>query len=231
MTLAQRVNSLREHLRYYHPRYKFILSLPKGSRVLDLGCGECIAMTKFRELRPDLVFSAVDILDVAGCVPPSVDFHQVDIQQKPLPFGNDSFDAVYCSHVFEHLYSTDLILQEIRRVLSDNGRIYVETPSLNSLRVPSFGLWRDQDVPFNFYDDPTHIKPFSKTGLLIILKRSGFTKITVAAARNPWSLLLSPYIFLRGLVTKDRPLLTLAVWEITGWCIYAVAYNSKTRTD
>ncbi len=43
MTLAQRVNNLREHLRYYHLRYKFILSLPKGSRVLDLGCGECIA--------------------------------------------------------------------------------------------------------------------------------------------------------------------------------------------
>ena len=231
MTLAQRVNTVREHLRYYHPRYKFILSLPKGSRVLDLGCGECIAMMKFRELRPDLGFSAVDIQDVAGCVPQQVDFHEVDIQQKPLPFGNNSFDAVYCSHVLEHLYSTHLILQEIRRVLKDNGRIYLETPSLGSLLVPSFSFCRDQDVPFNFYDDPTHIKPFSKTGMFIILKRAGFTKIRVAAARNPWSLLMSPCIFLRGVMARNRALLTLAIWDIVGWCIYAVAYNSKTGGD
>lgn len=216
-----------ERLKHYHPRYKFVLSLALNSRVLDLGCGDFTAMRKFIKMRPDLSFSAVDIKDFTGFAPEGVEFYKVDIQSESLPFEEDSFDAIYCSHVLEHLYSTHLISKEIKRILRDGGQIYVETPSPRSLWVPSSRYGHEQNVPLNFYDDPTHQKPFSKTGLFIFLKGVGFESIKIGMARNPWSLLMAPYFFFRGLLFRDRSLLVLSVWEVVGWCIYAVGFNLK----
>ncbi len=182
-------------------------------------------------MRPDLIFSAVDIRDLADFAPPGVDFCRVDIQGGPLPFEENSFDAVYCSHVLEHLYSTSLISKEIRRVLKDRGRIYIETPGPRSLWVPSFQYGREQNIPMNFYDDPTHQKPFSKTGLFIFLKNLVFEEIRTGTARNPWSLLMAPYFFCRGLLFRDRLLLTLAVWEVLGWSIYATGYDLRKEAE
>ena len=223
----EKVNKLKEHFRRYHPRYRFILSLPFGSRVLDLGCGDFSATKKFLKMRPDLIFSAVDIRDLAGFAPPGVDFCRVDIQREPLPFDDSCLDAIYCSHVLEHLYTTSLISGEIRRALKAGGRIYIETPGTRSLWVPSFQYGREQDIPLNFYDDPTHQKPFSKTGLFIFLKKLVFEVIRTGTARNPWSLLLAPYFLFRGLLFRDRLLFTHAVWEVLGWSIYAVGYNLR----
>jgi SAM-dependent methyltransferase len=224
------LNNVKKRLILYHPRYKFISALPQGSKVLDLGCGSCDAMNKFRGMRPDLVFAAVDIKDVKNSIPEGIEFHSVDIQSTPLPFKENSFDAIYCSHVLEHLYSTHLIAREITRVLKRGGQIYIETPSTRSLRVPSFKYCHEQGVPLNFYDDPTHIKPFSKTGLFIFLRNIGFGKIKIGTARNPWSLLLSPFFFLAGLIFKNRLWLTLPVWEVTGWCIYGLGSDLKKRS-
>ena len=63
-----------------------------------------------------------------------------------LPFSNDSFDGINCSHVIEHLFPDDAyrLLQEMNRILKVGGTLVISTPV----------LWK------GFFEDFTHIKPY-----------------------------------------------------------------------
>jgi len=51
---------------------------------------------------------------------------------KPLPFASDSVDAVYASHVWEHLYRQDAekVTREVLRVLKPGGVLRLAVPNL-----------------------------------------------------------------------------------------------------
>jgi SAM-dependent methyltransferase len=55
--------------------------------------------------------------------------------RKPLPFAADSFDAIYASHVVEHLYRSDALrlLVECRRILRPGGVLRVVVPDLRAI--------------------------------------------------------------------------------------------------
>jgi ubiquinone/menaquinone biosynthesis C-methylase UbiE len=55
--------------------------------------------------------------------------------RKPLPFRENTFSAVYASHVLEHLYLADAqrLLSECRRVLKPGGVIRLVVPDLRSM--------------------------------------------------------------------------------------------------
>lgn len=57
------------------------------------------------------------------------------------------------------------LAHEIYRVLKPNGVVYVEAPDWKTILVPSIGFRREQHHPFNFYDDISHVKPWTKHGL------------------------------------------------------------------
>jgi ubiquinone/menaquinone biosynthesis C-methylase UbiE len=54
--------------------------------------------------------------------------------------------------VIEHIKNPDNIFKEIRRVLKTKGLVFVRTPN-----------WQ-MDYK-NFYNDPTHVKPYTPTSL------------------------------------------------------------------
>ncbi len=59
---------------------------------------------------------------------------QGSMGEKTLPFKDNTFDAVIMNEVFEHL-NTNLIsvVNEIKRVLKPNGKVFISTPNLRSL--------------------------------------------------------------------------------------------------
>lgn len=71
-----------------------------------------------------------------------------------LPFKDDFFDGVYCSHLIEHLYPEDVfkLANEIGRVLKSGGVVVIKPP------LPSFSFW----------NDPTHIKPYRPSAIFSI---------------------------------------------------------------
>ena len=213
------VTNIRATISHQHPRYKFIASLPKDAVVLDIGCGKGAMQKKLKMYRQDLKFIFVDKCDFSKEYP-SGTFFSLDISNEVLPIKSETIDAVFCSHVFEHLYSHDLVLSEIRRVLKPTGKIYIEVPSTRSLYLPSLGFFRGQDAPINFYDDPTHVRPFTRQSLHIIGKKLGFRKIKTGFARNWLYCLLAPIILPYSIIKKDRQMFAIILWNITGWCIY-----------
>ena len=52
---------------------------------------------------------------------------------KKLPFKDNTFEEVYCSHVLEHLDSIDSPLEEIWRITKNGGRVIIKVPIFPSI--------------------------------------------------------------------------------------------------
>ena len=205
-------------LREKHFRYKFIDSLHKGATVLDIGCGNGQIQKFIKQYRPDLRFISVDKYDFSKKVSFET-FFKVDISTEVLPITDDSVDAVFCVHVLDHIMSYDLVLSEIKRVLKSSGSIYIEVPSTRSLYLPSFGMLKGPGT-INFYDDPTHVRPFTRHSLYHIGKRIGAEQFRTGFARNWTYCLLAPAIILYSLIKRDRQMFGTVLWSIVGWSVY-----------
>ena len=60
-----------------------------------------------------------------------------------LPFADESFDAACLFDVIEHLPKGSELraLREVRRILSDGGRLYFSTPHASALHTPLDPVW------------------------------------------------------------------------------------------
>lgn len=77
-----------------------------------------------------------------------------------LPFEDNSIDIVVCSSVFEHSQFFWLLINEIFRVIKDDGIFYLNVPSNGYFHKFPVDCWR-------FYPDAGH-------ALVAWLKRSGY---------------------------------------------------------
>ena len=62
------------------------------------------------------------------------DFHNVNVEETPLPFGEDAFDVVLLCEVLEH-FTNDPVqaLTYIKQVLKPGGTLILTTPNVNRL--------------------------------------------------------------------------------------------------
>jgi len=133
--------------------------------LLDYGCGT----GTYTELwKTKYVVSGVD--------------NEINFEKDKLPFQDNSFGFVFSKSVIEHVSNTQHMLAEAYRVLHNCGKIVVMTPA-----------WEYNYK--DFYNDPTHIKPFHRKGLQDALKMAGFQEVEVMYFYQlPW-LWEKPYLF------------------------------------
>jgi len=104
---------------------------------VDLGCG-------------DKGFT--EYLKTIAIISYSYDYPSFDIEKDQLEHKEESVDFVTMNAVIEHINNPDNIFKEIRRVLKKKGLVFVRTPN-----------WQ-MDYK-NFYNDPTHVKPYTPASL------------------------------------------------------------------
>jgi len=112
---------------------------PLGS-VLDLGCGAGDSVEQFRNVNPSVDWVGVDVErspEVAGRRRTDASF--VTFDGVTLPFSDDSFDAVYCKQVLEHVRAPAPLLAEVARVLRPGGLFAGSTSQLEPFH--SFSTW------------------------------------------------------------------------------------------
>lgn len=129
-----------------------------GGRLLDLGCGRGEFLDAFSSL--GWTGSGVD-RELAREYRYSASVSVCDFGRAPLPFDSETFDVVFHKSVLEHLQDPTPALQECFRVLRPGGRMVAMVPDFRA-------QWR------HFYDDWTHVRPFTLEGLTQCLVGHGF---------------------------------------------------------
>lgn len=198
------------------PRLKFIKKT-KGIRYLDFGCGAGRVLHQNAAVRPDLELFGLDVKDFSQKLPKSVSFSVYD--GNKLPYQDSYFDFITVNHVLEHIKTPGNTLIELKRILKKKGRIYIEVPNQRS-------LWGKPSSRFagtvHFFDDTTHVRPYSVLELIEICKRHRFKIVKFGVSRNLLHLLLSPFLMLIGVIAPNKLYYMYARNSLIGWASYII---------
>ncbi len=136
---------------WYHTRFS-------GKKpILDLGPGRCW-FTKQNLEDIVAVDNAPDLVEHYRRQ--GINTHLGDAYR--IPFADSYFQGIFCCWLFEHLTEPDCALAELHRVLQPGGYACVIVPSPNDM--------------FAFYDDYTHVRPFTPASLTQLADDTGFRK-------------------------------------------------------
>jgi SAM-dependent methyltransferase len=211
-----------KHLRHWSwldTKARFVDSLPAGGALLDIGSSDGLTLRHFAELRPDLRIFATDLAGTPENYPAGCQFHRGDIQKDPLPWPDRSLDGITSIHLVEHLTSLDFFFSEAARLLKPGGRMFIETPHLKTMIIPSLpGKWAGT-FPMSFFDDLSHTRPVAIGVLAHAARWRGFQIESSGTARN-W-LYAASYLFYCMAPASKQKFTAKLNW--LGWSAFMVA--------
>lgn len=132
-----------------------------NGRLLDFGCGS----KPYRNLFKVDQYIGLDIKESGN----HKEHKTVDVYYngKTIPFENNTFDSIFTSEVFEHVFNIDEVLIDLRRVLKVEGKILITVPF----------VWDEHEVPYDF-------GRYSSYGIKFLLEKHGFEVISLHKTSN-----------------------------------------------
>lgn len=155
--------------------------LPSGRpRVLDVGCGNHSPRVTKAYL-PQCEYHGIDNRrwNRDGDDDRAIDrFFAIDLEvaERLDEVPDETYDAVICSHVLEHLSDPYGVARRLVRKVKPGGVLYVETPSPRSLALPRAATgWMGIRGSLNFRDDDSHKEPVDLARVAAELQKAGFS--------------------------------------------------------
>jgi dolichol-phosphate mannosyltransferase len=153
-------------------RYAIVLGmLGHAERVLDLGCGS----SKILAALPHAVGVDLELKVLRFRSKTNRLLANGDI--RALPFKAESFDAVICSEVLEHVAYEPSIFSELWRVLSKDGLLIVGTPDYGQWQWRWIEWWYNLLLPSAH--GHSHIEHYTEASLRRRLEEFGFEVLEV----------------------------------------------------
>jgi SAM-dependent methyltransferase len=147
--------------------------LPAGAKVLDVGCGQGLALEIFRDAGLDPLGITLG-KDAEVCRSKGLNVLEMDFAF--LDFPDESFDLVWCRHAIEHSVFPYFTLAELHRMLKVGGVLYLEVPA--------------PDTACRHQTNPNHYSMLPQSMWLELIRRVGFkladfTKISFETDAGP----------------------------------------------
>ena len=93
---------------------------------------------------------------------------RANLAHDTLPFQDNSFDAIYCNDVLEHLPNVIGTMEEIWRVGKHGADVYIVSPSMSSAHL---------------HNDPTHLRAFTSRSFDYFIEGEKLFKYGYSPAR------------------------------------------------
>lgn len=157
--------------RYFLKNYYRVPSWQNEGRALDIGCGNGAFLLLLKKLGWDVM--GVDISDNVAQEVKAAGIPIFTGELERLKKEQGTFKLITLWHVLEHFPSPLETLQEVFELLTDNGIVIIEVPNSNSFMAKVF---RPNWFP---WDLPRHLCHFTPATLSDLLRRAGFSGITL----------------------------------------------------
>ena len=191
----------------------------KEFSILDIGCGNHSASVT-KKYFPNCKYYGLDKETYNNSeydFKLMTKFYKLDLENDSLEVIPDNFfDVIIMNHVIEHIFNGIEIVENLSRKIKRGGRLYIETPSVKSLSLPS------QPGTLNFCDDETHKKIYNLTDIVNVLIKNNFKIIKAGTRRDKVGIFFSPYFIIKKIIKKEG-FSGFSIWDITGfaWFIFA----------
>jgi len=152
--------------------------VPKGARVLDLGCGDGAMLAHLQATRACSGYGVeIDDANVLACVQRGVNVIQLNLDEGLAMFDDASFDVVLQIDTLQHLRNAEVMLRETARV----GRLGI-------VAFPNFAHWPNRfsvlqgrmpvtkRLPYQWYDTP-NIRVGTHADLGALARKNGLRVI------------------------------------------------------
>ena len=126
-------------------------------KILDIGCSRGTALKNFAKFG-NLELHGIDRRDENY---EGFNFKECNLETEKIPYPDNTFDIIYNKSVLEHVFNAENFLSESLRVLKPGGIFIGLTPDWESTHKI-------------FFDDFTHVRPWTKKGLRDGLNIMGF---------------------------------------------------------
>ncbi|HEX2090441.1 MAG TPA: methyltransferase domain-containing protein [Actinomycetota bacterium] len=147
-------------------RFRVIRGMVDGSRrILDIGCGS----SRILQSLPQAVGLDMQIRKLRWLRAPGRQLVQGSLSQ--LPFEDDSFDAVICSEVIEHIPREEIDLTDMVRVLAPGGALVLGTPDYGTWTWRTLEGMYKKVFPQGYATE--HINPYTRQDLRREIERLG----------------------------------------------------------
>jgi len=137
--------------------------LSAGNKILDIGCGQGVALELFSTYGFFPVGIAIGNDDLEICRKKGFEVYEMD--QSFLDFADAHFDFIWCRHCLEHSIFPYFTLSELFRVLKSTGCLYVEVPA--------------PDTSCRHQTNRNHYSVLGKSTWRELITRSGFRLLKI----------------------------------------------------
>jgi len=189
-------------------KFRMVANLKNKGQILDVGCGGGGLLSLFKA--GGWLVYGVDTSEKA-CKLATKRLGK-NVYQGTLngcAFPNDYFDVVFLNHVIEHMSSPYRELDEISRILKNNGLIVICTPNIGSYQfVISGDKWLHLDIP-------RHVILYSPLTITHLLKKTGFQVTNIS-----FPLFDFPPDFYSSLKRKHLPKRNLSYMVFSPWLLF-----------
>lgn len=177
----------------------FLKNSDKKDKVLDVGAGHGAFSKKLFDMGYNVtacdLFPEIFHFDKILC-------DKVDITQ-PFPYEDNSFDAVIAIEVMEHITDHESFFSEVSRILKPDGKLYISTPNILSLKsrirfLFSGFFYSFQPLDLKNYDGLQHVASLTLDQYNYIAVRNGFKEAELEVDKlqstSKWLMIFYPFL-------------------------------------